>query len=327
MIQNSLKNSERVNPSSETKQQPTYSFFTHTDQGYNIKVAGEVLKNTIKNGPLSISAEGIKSRSMDAKGHTLVDMFLRSGDFLTYKCKEVQHIGVNFLHFHRMMKLVKKKSGLKLSIDVTKPLCLNINPERIDSDMPLNTRLKISRIQPEDIEIPDNYGNPITVKSKDFQEAIKLAKSIIDGKSTTFSYHKNSIKVYSDGIELYDGDLVFGTEDESNTEEDYIQTYNTAKLAYCLKAAGLSPTTQIYMKKGLPLKIHMNLGYLGYLDVYIKSVETLEEEAKQAEDEEAATEEKKFSEEEVEKVISNDEEEEEVEVEEEEEVEFEEAEK
>ena len=96
----------------------------------------------------------------------------------------------------------------------------------------------------------------------------------------------NKIKVYAKGSYLsfscevegmYNREVPFGEYDEESTEDEYVDTFYTKSLSQLIKVSGLNSRMQVYPPPAnsnieIPLKIGINTGQLGKLDIYIKSV-------------------------------------------------------
>jgi proliferating cell nuclear antigen PCNA len=217
---------------------------------------------------------------------TLVDLNLLSENFVLYKFKNNEKfcMGLNLNHFHKMLKSVKKKDSLQLSIhsDNMNELCIKTIPKE-------NTRIttsgiKIQSIQNLDIDIPVGYGKPVIVPSTEFQKMCKDLSSI--GSTNIKVIAKVShIEFIADADGILKRKVVFGENEETTECDDenyeYQATFATDQLARITKISGLSSTMQIFpASKNLPLLFRSNIGSLGKISIYIKSKELVEQELK-----------------------------------------------
>ena len=93
-------------------------FKAKTQQGYIIKVLGELLQHIIKTGCFVLDKDGITLRMMDSHRKKLVDLRLEASKFSIYKFKEEKKfLGINLGYFYKMLKSIKKKDGVFLFID------------------------------------------------------------------------------------------------------------------------------------------------------------------------------------------------------------------
>ncbi len=316
-----------------------YSVRTKTKEGYPIKLLIELIKNYIIKDPCFLIDEtGISLINANAKNSVLISMKLHASKFLYYKCNEPLYIGTNLLHFHKMMKAVRKKIGLTLSIDRRVSEFI-ISPDK----SVVKTFVKINQVKPTSYDIPEGYDSkPIIDTAKAFQEMIKNVNSV-GTKTIELELIQNAngrkARFLCNGGTLYSADGKLGENEESDNEssddesskkntrnsrgsrnardaenkyeddeeneddenedeeneeekddeerdiehevgnEKYKQTFTTSEIVHLLKIAGASQTVQFYITKGLPLKIKLDIGSLGTLEVYIKSKEMMKEES------------------------------------------------
>lgn len=269
-----------------------------TKEGYTFKVLAELLNNTIKESCFIIRPTGITLTGMDTKsanGTKLVCLELLRENFVTFKCARPElKVGVNLIHFYKMLKSIKKKDTLTLYIDEEAPLDLKIMIHQNGDSNSTTSTVKITNVHPLEIDVPDGYSNPIIATSKEFQKIKTLNKISKYIKVTATS---NTIKFFCDKENLFDREVKFGEvedEDEENTDEDsddvYSQTFETDQILCLVKVAGLSATVQIYPNcehkgEALPLKFKLNVGTLGTIAVFLKSKEQLEKDVDDTEDE------------------------------------------
>ena len=232
-------------------------FKAKTQDGYIIKVLGELLQHIIKIGCFILDKDGITLRMMDSHRKKLVDIKLYASKFSIYKFKtEKKFIGVNLGYFYKMLKSIKKKDGVILFIDDNKPNMLGIKvmpPEHIRIT---TSYIKIQSIQNLDIELPTGYEKAIIVQSNEYQ---KMCKDISNISTYTNIYaEKFSIKFSSNASSIYSRDVTFGEIDNSDSEDE-LENYNifnedfeTEQLSDIIKIASLNTTMQIFPKTGLP---------------------------------------------------------------------------
>ncbi len=88
----------------------SYTFFCKTSEGYIVKTLAELLQNNIKNGCFILSRKGIILRMTDSNKKILIDIDMQADNFTQYKFKSntTMSIGLNFSHFYKMVKNIKK---------------------------------------------------------------------------------------------------------------------------------------------------------------------------------------------------------------------------
>ena len=102
----------------------------------------------------------------------------------------------------------------------------------------------------------------------------------------------NKVKVYAKGNYLrfscevegmYTREVPFGEVEEESEEEEYEDVFHTKSLSQLIKVSGLNQRMQVYIpptksELEIPLKISINTGQLGKLEIYIKSIAQIENE-------------------------------------------------
>lgn len=255
-----------------------YLYRAKTKEAFVLKIIGEHLSNAMKYPPLSVNETGMFLRATDTNREILVDLNLPRENFTVFKCPKPLHFIVNSSHFYKLLKSIKKKDSVTLFILEKRPMELGICVEQNDENNKVTTFIKITYIQPEEIDLPDGYGQPLIITSKEFQK-LKNLHSI--GNEMKITISNNIIKFYCDGRNLFSREIVIGNEDEEDEEGTdekrvYFQTFNTQHITQLTKCAGQSGNVQIYYHDELPIQIKMRTGTLGSLTVYVKSKELIE---------------------------------------------------
>lgn len=258
-----------------------YIFKAKTQEGYIIKVLGELLQHIIKTGCFVIDHNGITLRMMDSHRKKLIDIKLDASKFSLYKFKtEKRFLGINLTYFYKMLKSIKKKDAVVLFINTDKPNMLGIKVIPPENTRITTSYIKIQSIQNLDIELPHGYENSIIVQSNEYQKMCKDMSHI----STYINIHaeKFNIKFSSNASSIYSRDVIFGETDDSDSEDDYVnnatfnEDFETEQLVGIIKIASLHNTIQIFPKKDLPLLFKTNIGNIGKLSLFLKSKKQIE---------------------------------------------------
>lgn len=248
-----------------------------TKEGFNIKLISEFLSNSIKFPHFYFSPQGIFLRATDPNREMLIDLELPKENFPTFKCPKPLYFTVNSSHLYRLLKTIKKKDSVTIFIDESHPMKLGICVEQNDehSDK-VTTYINIVYVQPEEIELPVGYKDPIVVTSKHFQK-LKALHNI--GNDMKISVYGSVIKFFVNGRDLFSREISIGDEDDIDEDEaikPYSHTFSTSLITQLTKCAGQSGNIQIFYDDELPIRIKMNTGTIGTLTVYIKSKELIE---------------------------------------------------
>jgi len=254
-------------------------FKAKTSEAYTFKVLAELLQNTFKECCLICKPSGIYLIGVDTKyknGSKLIYLNLLKEKFSIYKLIPNEFkIGLNLIHFYKMLKTIKRKDTLTLSVEDDDPNKLIITIEQVGEKNPTVKHINLTKIQPMEVNPPDEklYPDPIIVTSKQFQKLKDLNKM---SKYMNITVDNRIITFYCDKDNIYSSTVVFGEQDEDNEDSEiYTQMFLTEEIIQLIKVAGLSQTIQIYFINGLPLKINLNVGSLGNLTIFIKSQEEL----------------------------------------------------
>lgn len=262
-----------------------------TKDGHSFKVLSELVQKYVKEGCWTIDGNGMVLTGVDTKtqqGTKLIRVNLPKYNFTKYKCpQEPLKIGMNMVHFYRMLKSIKKKDNtLTLFIEEDDPLKLYIQVNQVGEDKKKGIvgHINITLVRPVIHDEPTGYNEPIIVTSKEFQkikQLNKISKTIeLSFKNKIIDLFCNKEGVYSKRVSLGDNDED-DEDDETNEDEDeeeYKQTFDSDQILDLVKISNTSNNVQIYITPDLPLHFKLNAGSLGTIDVYLKSKETIEEE-------------------------------------------------
>ncbi len=261
-------------------------FKVKTREGYTFKVLAELLQNSLKECCFECKPTGIYLKNVDNKNSKLICLSLMKEKFITYKIppNEDLLLGLNLIHFYKLLKSIKRKDALTLSIDKEEPTRLVITIEHPGESNPIIKHINITKIQPVSIEMPGEeetdeniYNLPIIATTKEFQKLKTLNKM---SKYIQVTYHNRTIKFFCDKENIYSCTIEFGEKESSPTDEEeeemYTQKFETEQIMQLIKVAGLSQNIRIHSSNSLPLNIRLDVGSLGNISIYIKSQEELE---------------------------------------------------
>ena len=260
-----------ANPNSMTNM----LFFCKTTEGYIIKILAELLQNNIKNGCFIVSKTGVILRMTDSNRKILIDLDLVADNFNQYKCKpDSMSIGLNFHHFYKMVKTIKKKDSIVLFIEEGKESELGIRVIPKEKNRVTTSFLKIQNLQSLDIELPQGYQTSIIVPSNEYVKMIKDLNNM-GGNMISVSSTQGTIRFGCNSNGVYSRDIIFGDNDDGDIIVRH-QEFETEQLSRVTKVAGLSTQIQIYQNSELPILFKSNIGSLGKICVYVKD-KTLQE--------------------------------------------------
>lgn len=261
-----------------------------TTESHSFKVLAELLQNCVRDAAFQINEEGMFLTCIDEgkceSGTMCIDLKLYSNHFPIFKFNYPFKLGVNLIHFHQMLKSIKKKSTLTLEISEDEPQKLNIIVQSgSENNQPMISHVKVTNVQVTEVDLAVGYEKPIVCSSKDFSQLRTFTKI---GDKISVHFCKTWVKFSCSNDELMSRTIAFGetdlqNEDANPTDEIHELTFPTDKITQLVKVAGLSTNVQLYVRKDLPLKIQFNVGSLGNLCIYLKSMQLLQKESEQQE--------------------------------------------
>ena len=256
-------------------------FKCKTDNAFHIKILSELLSNILNTGFFEINKAGITISMFDQPRKTMISIQLDAENFQTYSLnsKESLHIGMNTSHFHKMLKSVKKKDFIELSIESENLSDLIIKTIPKEHNRVTVSGIKIQSAQNLDVAKPVGYTKSIIIQSSDFSKMIKDL-SVVSSDVFTISNTDDTIRFSADSDGIVKRDVTFGNGNDTSTCE--FDTSNTFKFGFeqlqrISKISSLSNSVYVYpCTEDLPLHIKSMVGSIGTLSIFIKSNEMLE---------------------------------------------------
>jgi len=255
------------------------SFHLESREGYCFKCLTEFLSAYFTNIQPVITSEGIKIFCVDAGlTHSFI-INLEASNFINYSCPSKLEIGINTSGLHCLLKRIRKKDSLSLTIMADAPDELNIRVYQTDVPPEGKAILKIVRAQANEIEVPTEYPEPINVSGKDFQKDMKELKDI--GRLVEVSTEDGgaTVKFSCSETGMYLRDKIYGNKMFSRNEKSDLicRHYNISVFTTLSKIIGLSSIVSLYITYDQPLRIDFRIGVIGNISAYIKSNEEIKE--------------------------------------------------
>ena len=253
------------------------SFKARTNEGFLFKVLTELLLQNIKTCCWILTDQGISLRMTDNLQKILIDIKLDSKNFQVYRFKytEKKMIGLNLQHLHKMLKSVKKKDTVEIFIndDSSNNFGIRIIPK--DNTRITTAYIKIQNIQNINVQLDQQYNKPIIIMSNDFQKMIKDMITIGNKIEITSTDNTINFNCIADGV--YSREVMFGSPEED--EEDgirYKEKFYADQLHKLIKLSGLGQKLHIYTEEDKPLFITCNIGTIGVIQLFVKSIKQIE---------------------------------------------------
>jgi len=249
-------------------------FKAKTNCAHTIKILTEILYNNVKNICLEISKDGIKIHAINSVRSILLDVELYANNFNVYKYKNSNpiYIGVIASHFYKMLKSIKKKDSLCLYIaqDKLYEICIQVTSN--ESERITSSSLNITEEQICIRDFPSGYKKSNLIQSNEFSKTIKDLQAI--GK--TIRIQKSNFITFTATIEhLFKRTVAFGDKEDFD-EDEFDEIYYTELFSNIQKISSISKTIHIYVSTGNPLLLKADIGTLGVLQIFIKSIKDVE---------------------------------------------------
>lgn len=248
-------------------------FRAKTNEGFNFKILGEVLHNTLKTISISITREGLFSKMMDAHKRLLIDIKLFAINFSQYSLEGNDLLfGINVSHLYKIISSLKKKDSLVLQIDSDSPNELQIIVTPRERDHTEVSKIAIQSIQSLDIDVPDQYNHPVHVSSSKFQ---KMCKDMLNIGKEVHVYGDHRFVLFEcETPGIYKKQIHFGEEvDEQEIAQSKLTHYHfdAEQFVRVSKISSLCTLLHVFLHESLPLLIRAQVGTLGNISIFIKS--------------------------------------------------------
>jgi hypothetical protein len=253
-----------------------YLFFAECGKGYNIKILIDGLCSTFKRCFFRFLENGIFMKQFDDKKIILFNVELLRENFIDYYCESEITFSINVIHFQKLIKSLKKKNTLSFFIERSNPSSLGIitktNPDSKTSNVK-KSFITINRELVENFDHPTGYKFPKVINSNEFQN-IKSILAI--DKTLKVKIQDSNFLSFSCLLDVYSSNLVFG--EPNNKSPMYENTYYSYIFNKIIKFPNLGSQIQFYKpsKPNYPLLIKMQIPSLGTVEIYIKDIESCE---------------------------------------------------
>ena len=244
-------------------------FTAKTTEGSHLKVLAELLKNVHQDICIVLNTEGISISITDSNQKIFLNIKLIAENFDIYEFSESEKlvIGVDSSNFYRMLKSIKKKSNVLLKIESrdSNKLTVVIGSSSVD----LYTYFHQESL----FLLEDGYDKPIVISPSNYYNDMKEICSI--NKTITVRMRKYSVLIEGATSNVYRKRVLFG-EQEDLTDTVYFKEFESAQFKRLIKVGNLGDKMRMYSGSDtLPLKIRVNVGMLGFLELCIKSKDQL----------------------------------------------------
>ncbi len=250
-------------------------FRAKTTEAGLFKTLIDLLANNIKTACFEIHENGIGLSMIDYHHKTMISLKLYSSKFVVYDFNHIStlYIGLSLNELFKIIRSVKKKDSIELSIDDENHNELMIKVIPKESTYETELTIKIHEAQNIYIEQPVMNTNPIIVSSCEFQKMVKNMSSF-GGKIIDISATKTYLEFNCNSAGILNRKDKIGDITNSDNTVCFHEKYNIEQLLKITKITGLNSTIQIYTTS--PLAFQTDIGSLGNIVIFIKSISEIE---------------------------------------------------
>lgn len=256
-------------------------FKAKTSYGSVIKSLIDVYKSCLtKEVCFFLKKNGIYSMNTDIKRTMLLELSLPINHFEEYICTQERCISVQLKDCSAIIKNIKKKHKIILFIKEKKPNKLGIKIFQSNDDNEVS-HIMIRDIVHIPIDISSDYYVPKVISSAKFQNLVKKL-STISGTNVDITIQENNYaRFYCDSNNIIDNETKIGK--KIGNENVYNDSFLISMLKQLVKICSLDTQIQLTSPKNNedPLLIVINVGKLGHLKIFLKSISQIESEKEQ----------------------------------------------
>lgn len=240
---------------------------TTTTQGHKFKVCQEIFSKAFDTGRYEFNSKAMNISLRNTAETMMADVELLRERFEDYYVSAGNHpVVIDMKEAFNAMRNVKRNIPLTFQMRIDNPKELIIHRD-VSS-----TEIKVQNVQSIRYTPPQEYDDPIVLKSTVYQQMCKdlnanKNKIVLevreDGK--LWATNTNGISKNNAVLGIYRG-----------KHRDYRQTFNGAFLNHLCKLPTFSQQTQIYIHPDLPLRIGGTVASLGTCNFYIMDQNMIE---------------------------------------------------
>lgn len=265
-----------------------------TDAAHAVKILTDTLNYYLnKKGSYVVTREGIFLRNTNAKEEVFCDLKLFAENFQEYIFNSPRDIcfAVNLNTFYNdMLKKIRKKDSITIQIlEDAQKMYLKVTNESPDNKgNTYSGKILIVESRHVPVEPPTGYTQPITIRAKTFQQSCRAITRPSNKEIEITCYNDRTLRFFTGKDGCVENEATFGpvrNDDKKLQSETFRASCLAAHIVRPAKLAGLSDIIKIFVQKGLPVYYKINVGSLGELGIYIKTIDQITAEKDTADDE------------------------------------------
>lgn len=248
-----------------------YVLEVRTMQSGAFKVLQEGLKELLTECSIDFDESGMKIVTMDNTHIVLVHLKLDASKFEYYHIDNKIKIGINMLHFHKLIRTINSNDTLTLYIEKNDINHLGIRIENGEKHSKTHFKLDLLDLDNKNIKVDNaDFNNTITLPSVDFQKICRdmhQLSEIIEIKN-----FGNQLILSCKGDFCYqetiltdndNGDAIEIKPTDTNNNEIVQGVFNLKCLCQFTKCTNLCSSVEIFLKNDYPLIVRYQVASLG----------------------------------------------------------------
>jgi proliferating cell nuclear antigen len=245
--------------------------YLKTVQSNAFKTLFEVLKEILHDVNVYFDATGMKVMTVDGPRVALIHLRLDASKFEEYTCPQPIHVGINMSNIYKLLKMASNMDTIVLEISEQSSAILTIRIENQEKRTHTVFHLKLLDVDVQELKLPDiEFDSVITMPSVYFQRMCKDMNNVADVLTIESSKEGLTLSCKGDfaSQETHIQDAPAGQDGmtfTSRSEETFRGSYMLKYLILFNKAANLSNTMEMYLRKDFPLILKYNVANLGDL--------------------------------------------------------------
>lgn len=233
------------------------------------------LKELINNINLEANSEGLNLQAMDSAHVCLVWLKLNESGFAEYRCDKTTNLGLSLQDLSKVLKLAGNDDEMSLTSDINSS-SLTIKFVNKKTERSSEFQLNLINLEVDSLGIPScEYPSSITMNSSEFFKTCKeistlsetLNINITDKNMATFNYEGK----------LGNGKTILKTNKDEKGEntvlikcnESVNKRYGLSYINNFSKASSLSNLVEVNFSENFPMKIHLDIDELGFIEFYL----------------------------------------------------------
>lgn len=247
--------------------------YLKTVQSNALKTLFEVLKEILHDVNVFFDKSGMKIMTVDGSHVALIHLKLDASKFEEYRCPEPLYLGINMSNIYKLLKMSSNVDTIVFEVQEQSSSELTIRIENQEKRTSTVFNLKLLDVDVQELKLPDiEFDSVITMPSVYFQRMCKDMNNIADVLTITSARNTLTLACKGDfaSQETHIQDDVppgnsEGMSFKTRSDEVFKGSFMLKYLILFNKAANLSNTMEMFLRKDYPLILKYNVANLGDL--------------------------------------------------------------